>query len=97
LNKIQTNMEYKKWLAELKNKVRTIQIKAAITVNNELLTFYWELGADIVQRQSTTNWGDNFLSELSADLMNEFPDVKKLCNWATACCPFANYPNPMGT
>lgn len=76
MNKIQTDMEYKKWLAELKNKVRIIQIKAAIAVNNELLTFYWELGADIVQRQSTTNWGDNFLSQLSADLMNEFPDVK---------------------
>jgi len=69
-------MEYKKWLVELKNKVRTSQIKAPIAVNNEMMKFYWKLGADIVQRQSTTNWGDNFLSQLSADLMNEFPDVK---------------------
>jgi len=76
LKKLQTDIQYKKWLADLKNKVRSIQIKAAIAVNKELLTFYWELGADIVQRQSTTNWGDSFLSQLSADLMDEFPDMK---------------------
>ena len=76
MKKLQTDIQYKNWLAELKNKVRRIQIKAAIAVNKELLTFYWELGADIVQRQSTTNWGDGFLSQLSADLMAEFPDMK---------------------
>lgn len=76
MKKLQTDIQYKKWLAELKNKVRSIQIKAAIAVNKELLTFYWELGADIVQRQSTTNWGDGFLSQLSADLIDEFPDMR---------------------
>ncbi len=76
MKKLQTDIQYKKWLADLKNKVRSIQIKAAIAVNKELLTFYWELGADIVQKQSTTNWGDGFLSQLSADLMDEFPDMK---------------------
>ncbi len=76
MKKLQTDIQYKNWLAELKNKVRTIQIKAAIAVNKELLTFYWELGADIVQRQSTTNWGNSFLSQLSADLRDEFPDMK---------------------
>lgn len=76
MKKLQTDIQYKKWLADLKNKVRSIQIKVAIAVNKELLTFYWELGADIVQRQSTTNWGDGFLSQLSADLMDEFPDMK---------------------
>ena len=69
-------MQYKNWLADLKSKVRSIQIKAALAVNKELLTFYWELGADIVQKQSTTNWGDGFLSQLSADLIAEFPDMK---------------------
>ena len=76
MKKLQNDRQYKKWLADLKNKVRSIQIKAAIAVNKELLTFYWELGADIVQKQSTTNWGDGFLSQLSADLMAEFPDMK---------------------
>lgn len=76
MKKLQTDIQYKNWLTDLKTKVRSIQIKAALAVNKELLTFYWELGADIVQKQSTTNWGDGFLSQLSADLMAEFPDMK---------------------
>jgi len=37
--------------------------------------FYWDLGADIVARQSNTAWGQGFLTQLSADLMREFPEV----------------------
>ena len=76
MKKLQTDIQYKKWLADLKTKVRSIQIKAALAVNRELLTFYWELGADIVQKQSVSNWGDGFLPQLSADLIAEFPDMK---------------------
>ena len=68
--------DYSVWLKELKNKVRLVQIKAAVKVNSELLQFYWELGADIVEKQATAKWGDGFLSNLSHDLMAEFPDMK---------------------
>ena len=68
--------QYKTWLTELKNKVRNTQIKAAVTVNVELLYLYWELGADIVLKQSETKWGDRFLSQLSKDLTSEFPEMK---------------------
>ena len=67
---------YKNWLSDLKAKVRNVQIKAAVSVNKELLTFYWELGADIVQKQSATQWGIGFLKQLSTDLMAEFPEMK---------------------
>lgn len=70
------NSDYKRWLKDLKQKVQQTQIKAAVQVNTTLLTFYWELGADIVQRQSTANWGDGFLKQLSKDLMKAFPDIK---------------------
>lgn len=71
-----TDKEYKQWLADLKEKVRRTQIKAAVKVNTELLNFYWELGADIVEKQVTAKWGYGFLSKLSHDLMVEFPDIK---------------------
>src|ERR1019366_9717469 len=32
---IATDKQYKKWIVELKNKIQTAQIKAAITVNRE--------------------------------------------------------------
>lgn len=70
------NNDYSSWLKELKNKIRTVQIKAAVQVNTEMLLFYWELGADIVKKQAHATWGDGFLSRLSRDLIEEFPDVK---------------------
>ena len=47
------NKDYSAWLKELKNKVRLVQIKAAVKVNSELLQFYWELGRDIVGSESS--------------------------------------------
>lgn len=71
-----TTMEYRDWLKEIKQRLRQAQVKAAVQVNTALLTFYWELGADIVERQKTSQWGSGFLKQLSADLMEEFPDMK---------------------
>lgn len=67
---------YRLWLAELKGKVRNAQLKAAVAVNTRLLEFYWELGAEMVAKQASTNWGDGFLSQLSKDLMAEFPGMQ---------------------
>jgi len=74
--KITQSSEYLQWLKELKGKVRTAQLKAATAVNTALLEFYWNLGADIVEKQKASTWGSGFLSQLSKDLMAEFPDVK---------------------
>lgn len=71
-----TTAEYRNWLKEIKQRVRQTQVKAAVQVNTALLTFYWDLGADIVKRQKTAKWGSGFLKQLSADLMAEFPDMK---------------------
>lgn len=68
--------EYKTWLSDIKLKVRNVQIKAALKVQTELLTFYWELGADIVAKQNQARWGDGLIDQLSRDLMAEFPDMK---------------------
>jgi len=67
---------YRTWLEELKKKIRNAQLKASITVNRELLLFYWELGADIVSRQAETKWGEGLFTQLSTDLIAEFPDMK---------------------
>ena len=48
---IKSDSEYKKLLLELKEKVRSSQLKAAIKVNYELLDLYWTLGEYIVKKQ----------------------------------------------
>jgi len=68
--------EYKNWLAELKNRLLTVQLKAAVAVNKELLEFYWQLGAEIVKKQNDSQWGKGLVKQLSHDLMAEFPDMK---------------------
>jgi len=76
MNNLKQTSEYKKWLAELKSRLLTVQLKAAVAVNKELLKFYWQLGADIVTRQHESQWGDGLIKQLSHDLMTEFPDMK---------------------
>jgi predicted nuclease of restriction endonuclease-like (RecB) superfamily len=65
--------EYKDWLKELKGKVRSAQLKAAVAVNTELILLYWDLGKMITEKQ--TAWGTNFLEQLSKDLKVEFPEM----------------------
>lgn len=68
------DQSYKKWLTELKGKIRSSQLKAAIAVNTELILFYWDLGKMISEKQ--TFWGSKLIENLSKDLQNEFPDMK---------------------
>ena len=68
--------EYKAWLSDIKLKVRNAQIKAALKVQTDLLNFYWDLGADIVAKQTHARWGDGLIEQLSKDLMAEFPEMK---------------------
>ena len=73
---IKSDGKYKKLLLELKEKVRSSQLKAAIKVNYELLDLYWTLGEYIVKNQEQHSWGDAFIKSLAKDLQKEFPDMK---------------------
>ena len=66
--------DYKQWVATLGKRFRQSQIKAAVSVNSEMLRFYWELGRDIVEMQAEQRWGDKLVRNLSRDLQNEIPD-----------------------
>lgn len=67
--------EYHNWLKDIKDKIANTQIKAAISVNRELILLYFELGKMIAERQLQTNWGDNLIKQIATDLKKEFPDV----------------------
>ncbi len=76
MNKLSTSTEYKKWLNELKSKIKSSQIKAALSVNSELIKLYWEIGKMIVDKQKESKWGSGFIEQLAQDLRNEFPGLK---------------------
>lgn len=66
---------YKNWLKELKAKVHSAQIKAALAVNTELIQLYWGLGKMISEKFEESQWGDKVLQNISNDLKEEFPNV----------------------
>jgi predicted nuclease of restriction endonuclease-like (RecB) superfamily len=68
--------EYKHFIQEIKQRIQAAQIKAAVTVNREMLLLYWDLGQSILQKQKAASWGDGFLKQMSKDLQDEFPEMK---------------------
>ena len=68
--------DYKQFIQHVKQTIQTAQIKAAISVNRELLNLYWNMAKQIVEKQKQTAWGDGFVVQMSLDLKAEFPDMK---------------------
>ena len=67
---------YNQWLKTIKEKVRQTQLKASVAVNSELITFYWELGKSIIEKQQENEWGSSVIDQLAIDLKKEFPEVE---------------------
>jgi predicted nuclease of restriction endonuclease-like (RecB) superfamily len=70
--------EYQELLISLKQRIRTSQIRAALAVNRELILLYWQIGREILLRQSQQGWGAKVIDRLSQDLRGEFPELKGL-------------------
>jgi len=66
---------YQHWSADWKQRIQSAQIKAALQVNREALSLYWELGKDIVIRQETSSWGDGLIPRFAKDLKATFPHL----------------------
>lgn len=74
LHDVHIDDEYVRWIAELKHRYRSAQVKAAVKVNTEKLLFNWQLGRDLVQKKAEERWGAGVVEQLSLDLKREFPN-----------------------
>ena len=66
---------YESFLSELKERIRTAQLRASVAVNRELIALYWQIGNGIVERQKTHRWGNAVLDRLGDDLQKAFPGL----------------------
>jgi predicted nuclease of restriction endonuclease-like (RecB) superfamily len=66
---------YDEFLQNLKQRIRTAQVKAVFAVNRELILLYWQIGRGILQRQREAGWGAKIIERLAADLHREFPGM----------------------
>ena len=66
--------DYAVWIAEVKHRYRSAQVKAAVKVNAEKLLFNWQLGCDLVKKKAEERWGAGVVEQVSLDLQREFPE-----------------------
>lgn len=52
------------------------QVKAALSVNRELIQLYWEIGRSILAAQDREGWGTKVIDRLAGDLRHEVPEMK---------------------
>ena len=78
MNKLINSISYADWLKGVKERIRLARIKVALAANSELLSFYWDLGKMIADKQTETKWGDKIIEQVSKDLKHEFPDMQGL-------------------
>ncbi len=71
---IHIDENYADWIADIKSRYRSAQVKAAVKVNAEKLLFNWQLGRDLVQKKAEERWGTGVVEQVSLDLKREFPE-----------------------
>ena len=73
---------YDGFLEDLKQRIRTAQVRAVLAVNRELILLYWQIGREILERQDRAGWGAKIIESLprlgrtshsSNRLLDKFP------------------------
>lgn len=68
--------KYQLFIEQLKTKVQQAQLKAALSVNSELIKLYFEIGQAIVEKQKDEGWGTGVMEKIGRDLQNMFPGMQ---------------------
>ncbi len=75
---LNVNKGYRTWVETIKARYKQSQTRALLKANQELMSFYWHLGRDIVEMHVEEQWGKKVLKNLSQDLQRDLPDVTGL-------------------
>ncbi len=68
--------DYRAFIADLKTRIQAARIKAAVTVNRQLIALYWDIGKLIAEKQRASGWGDAVIDQIAGDLTREFQTMK---------------------
>ena len=71
-----TAANYAGLLADIKQRIRSAQVRTAMAGNAGMLMLYWEIGGVLAERQKNEGWGAAVLPRLATDLHNDLPEVK---------------------
>ncbi len=76
MSDIVLSADYLSFVEAIKERVRTAQIRASLSVNQELVLLYWRIGKDILSRQERLGWGAKVVVQVAKDLRRAFPEMK---------------------
>ncbi len=62
-------------LAELRDRIGSAQVRAAVAVNTELVRLYWHVGEILNRKVQEAGWGAKVLERLARDLKLSFPEL----------------------
>lgn len=68
--------QYTHLLNQIKQRVQLAQKRAIFSASAEMLRMYWDIGGMLFYKQKEAGWGTKFLERVSADLKNDFPEIK---------------------
>ncbi|MBD3392205.1 MAG: DUF1016 family protein, partial [Chitinivibrionales bacterium] len=68
--------DYPAFLGEIRERIRSAQVRASFAVNRELIQLYWDVGRLIVSVQDSVGWGKGVIPRLAADIRNDFPELR---------------------
>ena len=69
-----TDESYVQWMADIKQRFRQSQVKAAVRVNTAMLEFYWSVGRDLVALRAEERWGAGVVKQFALDMRQAFPN-----------------------
>jgi len=75
MSNIENNL-YLNTLNDIKSRIVQSQNRAVLSVNQEMIILYWEIGKIIDKRQKSEGWGSAIIPKLSKDIKNEFSKIK---------------------
>ncbi|PLX21959.1 DUF1016 domain-containing protein, partial [Candidatus Parcubacteria bacterium] len=75
MNDMQTQNDYNSFLAEIKQQIKSSQIRAINSVNQEMILLYFRIGKSISQKQKELGWGAKVIDNLSHDIKSAFPEL----------------------
>lgn len=68
--------DYIAFFNDIKKDIQTSRVRAALSVNKELILLYWRIGNEIIKRKKELGWGSEVVKTLAQDLKHTFPDIK---------------------
>lgn len=68
--------KYARLLKTIKARTQSARARAAIAVNAELVTLFWQIGRELLARQNQQGWGTKVVDSLSRDLLLDYPNMR---------------------